>query len=261
MTTTLTTENTIEDSDKILKFANVVLAIGIILILIAPFVVTRQAIFSEFDFHETGQIGDTIGGITAPILSLVGSILVFLALKAQINANAIVINQFNLLQKQALNDKRKEGLYLRIGIIRDDLKSFTHLKVVTKGNNSVRNDYIGIDAINTFFNFIYNEEDCNGVYEDIFMQSKHQQLESILSLIESLLHQIEINNFEKEDRGNLKYFLLYQYNSLIRPAFIAHLDGRSSKTKACPECKKFHKGVSEKLFYYFDRIEALSSST
>lgn len=44
-------------------------------------------------FENTGQIGDTIGGITAPFLSFFGSVLVYLALKSQITANKEITKQ------------------------------------------------------------------------------------------------------------------------------------------------------------------------
>jgi hypothetical protein len=47
------------------------------------------------DFTQTGQIGDTIGGITAPMANLLGAILVYLALKAQIEANLILKKQLD----------------------------------------------------------------------------------------------------------------------------------------------------------------------
>lgn len=255
--------SSIEGSNSILKFANIVLAIGIISIILAPYILTRQTIFANLDFHETGQIGDTIGGITAPILSLVGSILVFLALKAQINANSIVMKQFNILQSQAIIDKKKEGIYRRIEIIRDDLKSFAHHESINqrKGNETVKTlrEYTSTDAINTFFNFIYKEEKCDGTYDDIFMQAKHQQLEHIMSLIESIFGQIEFGEFTNEDKFTMKYYALHQYCTYLKPIFETHKASRSNKEVICSECSRFHKGISEKLFMYYDRIEAISS--
>ncbi|MFL9843191.1 putative phage abortive infection protein [Flavobacterium rhizosphaerae] len=63
-----------------------------VLIFILPLIFTLK--LNIISFTETGQIGDTIGGITAPFLSFFGSILVYLALKAQINANDLVQKQF-----------------------------------------------------------------------------------------------------------------------------------------------------------------------
>jgi hypothetical protein len=94
-----------EMSDKLLKNGNIVLWIGIVLVIISPFILTVEK-FSFISFKDTGTIGDTIGGITSPITNIIGSILVYYALKAQIDAN----NQIQLQLKRQdgekiLNDK------------------------------------------------------------------------------------------------------------------------------------------------------------
>jgi len=65
--------------------------IGIIILCI-PIILTQFS--TLFSFENTGEIGDTIGGITAPFLSFFGSILVYLALKSQIDANKEFKEQF-----------------------------------------------------------------------------------------------------------------------------------------------------------------------
>lgn len=45
------------------------------------------SIISYFDYTNTGPIGDTIGGITAPFINLFGAILVYVAFKEQRIAN------------------------------------------------------------------------------------------------------------------------------------------------------------------------------
>ncbi|NII83115.1 hypothetical protein [Pedobacter sp. SG908] len=42
------------------------LAAGVALLFVSLFLFTRKAWWSSWDFSATGQIGDTIGGITAP---------------------------------------------------------------------------------------------------------------------------------------------------------------------------------------------------
>lgn len=59
---------------------------GGLALLALPIILTKFPI-SFFDFTETGQIGDTIGGITAPFVGLLGAYLVYQAFKAQIAAN------------------------------------------------------------------------------------------------------------------------------------------------------------------------------
>jgi hypothetical protein len=76
------------------KNAKYLLAIGLLLIVLLPWILTRTHLFSFLDVTDTGEIGDTIGGITTPFLSLIGSALVYLALVAQINANEQIQQQF-----------------------------------------------------------------------------------------------------------------------------------------------------------------------
>lgn len=57
-------------------------------ILFGPYLFTRNSLLG-FSFEETGQIGDTIGGITAPFVNLLAAFLVYKSFFAQINANYI----------------------------------------------------------------------------------------------------------------------------------------------------------------------------
>lgn len=56
-----------------------------LLILLLPLVLTQLP--SLVDFTETGQIGDTIGGITAPFIGVIAGYLTFLAFHEQYRAN------------------------------------------------------------------------------------------------------------------------------------------------------------------------------
>jgi hypothetical protein len=101
------------------------LAAGIILILgtFAPYWFTQWAWGVEFG-EETGPIGDTIGGITAPFLSLVGSILVFAALRAQIQANELVLEEFKREDEEMLAESlnKIEMLSTDLGSIIKDIE-------------------------------------------------------------------------------------------------------------------------------------------
>lgn len=71
-----------------------------IMAFIAPIIFTWKS-YHQFN-STTGFIGDTIGGLTAPFLNLAGSILVFAALRAQIDANRQVQQQF---EKQEIESR------------------------------------------------------------------------------------------------------------------------------------------------------------
>jgi hypothetical protein len=66
---------------------------SIISIIVIPLLLTQRAV-SLFDFTKTGEIGDTIGGITAPFIGIIGAILTFLAFYVQYKANEQQRTQF-----------------------------------------------------------------------------------------------------------------------------------------------------------------------
>jgi len=78
--------------------------VGILILTIIPVLITLPAIFHFWDFSQTGQIGDTIGGITAPFIALVGALLTFLAFWIQVKANKVQTKQF---KAQDISNKKE----------------------------------------------------------------------------------------------------------------------------------------------------------
>ena len=69
--------------------------VAIVLILfsfVSPYIFTRPG---SIDFSNTGQIGDTIGGLMSPFIAIAGVIVAFLAFWMQKQANDIIVAQFN----------------------------------------------------------------------------------------------------------------------------------------------------------------------
>ncbi len=104
-----------------------ILGISILIILfsfVSPLIFTAVSSSDKFDFTETGQIGDTIGGIVNPFIALAGVFLTFLAFYMQIKANQIQITQF----KEGLEkDKElrllieKKDYYNKLSLLKVDL--------------------------------------------------------------------------------------------------------------------------------------------
>lgn len=77
----------------------------------------------EFNVSTTGQIGDTVGGTTAPYIALLAGFLTFIAFWAQLRANAQVRDQFEIqqfesqyfemirLHKENINDMKITGYH------------------------------------------------------------------------------------------------------------------------------------------------------
>lgn len=63
--------------------------IGLFWIIFGPLLLTKLSFFSFPKDVDTGKIGDTIGGITAPVIGLISSVLLFLTIIKQIEANKL----------------------------------------------------------------------------------------------------------------------------------------------------------------------------
>ncbi|WP_172917208.1 putative phage abortive infection protein [Capnocytophaga canis] len=93
------------------KYINVIL-LGISIIIYLVFLVVSPIIFTRsnwfgFDFSKTGQIGDTIGGITSPFIGVIAVFITGLAFYAQYRANQIQINALEQ-QKKQFEEEQKE---------------------------------------------------------------------------------------------------------------------------------------------------------
>lgn len=76
-----------------------IVIIAICAIVLLPLWVWIVINLSLIDVTEANEIGDALGGITAPVIGLLGAILVYVSFQAQLKANKI---QFN-----ALNEERR----------------------------------------------------------------------------------------------------------------------------------------------------------
>lgn len=83
-----------------------ILGIAIVLCLVMPSVLTKFSSCIYFN-KDTGEIGDTIGGLTAPIIGLLNAILVYLALKSQIEANDKIQKRQDEQEAKQKEDNKK----------------------------------------------------------------------------------------------------------------------------------------------------------
>jgi hypothetical protein len=112
---------------KELKPVYLLIILGLIIFL-TPIILTLPAFNNLFDLSDKGEIGDTIGGITAPFINSIAAILVFIAFKEQVKSNDLIKeqlyfqhiqDQINRLEDNSLNlpdilRKIKDQIYLSI---------------------------------------------------------------------------------------------------------------------------------------------------
>ena len=182
-----------------LKYGKIVLFIGIILILVVPGFLTLSLGLVEFD-ESTGSIGDTIGGITAPISSLMGSVLVYFALREQVKANKIITDQFKEQKQDEVYRQKMEFIQDQISLVREDLESFN---IRVKSEN-----FSGIEAI-----FKSLEVYINGTLDPLKLHCI-SQLENILDRILYIIEDIDSLGKE-EDSNYLESLIYFTYDSKL----------------------------------------------
>ena len=129
-----------------------ILGVGIIATLLSPVLLTQDSFLGIFDFTETGQIGDTIGGITAPIVGLVSIILLFITFKEQrdFNAQQVVDNRVSHLlaiqnDLNALSDRT--AYKYNLNGHETSGKGLIDLAKLTQTNNHFVFDYLELNGL------------------------------------------------------------------------------------------------------------------
>ena len=257
----------------------IILAVGIGSILIAPWLFTAYS--STFNFHETGQIGDTIGGTTAPIASLVGSILIYLALKAQIEANDLILKSNELLLKS--NDlllkeaKRTENEEIRRHLLdfyntqlqrlRHDLDNFSISNVELIQGVETREYFTGVHAFAEILNFHQKALDND---PSLFTDDKRLASPELQTFLYFMMHferlvdngfrdirelaSLDPNDmkrvFTEEDYllGDLKFTYAYRLRPpLVKFNFSDQLEGNNATSATFVKIFKIHDKISEVL--------------
>lgn len=98
--------------------------IAIAMVFASIVLFTLPAFWSVFNLSDTGQIGDTIGGIAAPIVGILGAVLVYMSFKEQLEANRI---QRNALNDEILrsNNIKEMDIFIRLfDTVRDYFEGF-----------------------------------------------------------------------------------------------------------------------------------------
>lgn len=99
-----------QKTTKIISWVCVVLSVLLILFgCFAPSLLTGNSQSSRFDFTETGQIGDTIGGTMGPFVAIAGVLMTFIAFLMQVRANELQRDQLKKSFNLSLLEKKIES--------------------------------------------------------------------------------------------------------------------------------------------------------
>lgn len=232
--------------------------IGIICIIVTPYLFTRFVGLIDFTSSNTNNIGGTIGGITAPFTGILGSLLVYFALKEQVLANKLIQKQ---LDEQKQNDEEsKVVMYLRqqLEIIIKDIENFEHREKTKITVNGVKSDIervkTGSDAIFKYLAmYVRLNTHHNGTnYSDEIYQ--FLQLENLILFIDDFVKSTLSENISTKDKTLLLAILKYTYSTNIKLHFDALIAHKSSNLDKCIICQKHHFGIPDNLYDITDSI-------
>lgn len=184
--------------------------VGIALMLISPWLFTRYTGWLYFDSTDSA-IGDTIGGITAPIASLIGSLLVYFALREQIKANDIINRQLEKQAKKELSQKISGYILEEVKFIKNDIDSFLVIET-TNGNHKENRSIEAIDLLVYVF-MVDGGTLSSGTIDSI------PSLNRLLSIIRRFMgvwQRCYDKNLVAADADYLRRIIFHTYNYNIR---------------------------------------------
>ena len=106
----------------------------IIFSFFAPRIFISPSLSNNLNFSNTGQIGDTIGGIMNPFIAIAGVITTFLAFLMQVRANEIQKKQFQKTLQKEKENERDDARYT-LEILKLDIESI--IKIIETNGKSL----------------------------------------------------------------------------------------------------------------------------
>jgi hypothetical protein len=239
-----------KDDEYLIKQNKLILPV----LIIAAFLLVVFSFFSPYiltlssfvkDFSDTGQIGDTVGGIVTPFITLAGVFITFLAFYMQYKANQIQIDNFRKeltyqqlqFQKQQFENQFYEMLKLHKEnvneiIITPNLSSKSDIKPIS-GRAAFQ---FFIDQITLFYLVRVNDigssfekSDFIEAYTDFYHGINNMDYSEEYISFKKRLESYENNNNKKnptaikQQYANLYNYDIYSGNSHFVSTYLRHL--------------------------------------
>lgn len=167
------------------------------------YIFTKPAFISGFDLSNKGAIGDTIGGITAPIINLLGAVLVYMSFQAQINANKI---QSDLLKTEVENQRYDRNFSVTIDLINSLKEDFKSLYF---NNNQ------GLFAINSYVNGI-NENWDKDQFRSYMRKPIYNEWKFLIFELDLILNHVTSSELREDEKEKLKEITKVYYITSLK---------------------------------------------
>lgn len=221
------------------------------------------SIFSIFILQQfipsktTQDIATTVSGILGTTFSFFGSILVFLALKAQIKANKQVQKQFKKQEKEQILESRKEYFRSRSNLILNEINSFYYS--FNDELNPLKNQKLNYEGSQAILKLLKNSKNTFYGQKEVkspdLIEPKLKELESLLVFFETTLIELRMDKILSDNKKDLAQFLKFIFESKLRNNFKSVEEFKSKHDKSCPQnCGNFH-GIPSRLFELIESIK------
>jgi hypothetical protein len=224
------------------KNSFLIFAIGFfLLVVISPFLLTLPSIYERLDFTRTGQIGDTVGGLTSPIIGFLGAILVYLSFRQQLKANKLQRDALSDEIKRNQQDRRYNSISHDIDVLREEINSFQLFKSELIGTNAIyyfKESFIKTDNKESITSFLNSD-----LFKNFYF---------LIATCGNIYHGIVNSNLELEDVISLNRKLIYLYTSKLGVyllPIIAHCDANAVDN----EIVKLLKDTYDRFKIHMDR--------
>lgn len=193
------------------------LVVFAILAIVSPLLFTRP--WTGVDFTTTGQIGDTIGGLTAPILNFLTIVLLYLALKEQIEANKI--------QKDNENTRRDyDIIFTQFANIKQEFENIKLSILAEHGEVT----YTGTRAIFEYKNILENCTNITDCISEYSVRAFGLSYTYMTSNLFFLLHRNYSSNLSKQDKESIYTTLVQMRTPLLMTSLVSAQYGQKKKS-------------------------------
>lgn len=185
--------------NKLDKNVKWILWIGAPVLILMPILTTQLDWF--FDFTNTGNIGDTIGGVTAPVIGVVSALLIYFSFRAQINSNRLILNQMDI---QSLEDRERRDKNHLMEIYYHLRNSIDNFQYMVSGKELLT----GSSAFHEYWSVILSGRDS-------IQKGPSKAFENILKLFEVVLDELKTYEDKKTDIKLVLFLTELQFNQYV----------------------------------------------
>jgi hypothetical protein len=215
------------------RLAYTFLVVGLLFVSFAPFLFTQFSLGSAFDFSGTGQIGDTIGGITAPFINLIAVLLIYFSFRQQLLSNEIQIGLINNEKEERKKNKELELINLAYDDLKTYVDNFQYVfeRTSIKDMKTIEEVYKGEDAIYHLIKVLKQHKGHVGFRNQ---RNAISSLISILQLTDGIIDKLGYSRFKRHE----KLFLVNQINTFFQIKIFNHVDALYDMKELEDEAKK-----------------------